>query len=113
MRRMLIACVGPVNVTGAATGASVALDPGTATMAGQSDFRSRPEHMNPMTCLLPIGAAMAVLAGTAMAQEVVFDADFEVESGERPPAGWTMWGPQKDKDPANYTRDAAKPSVSR
>ena len=65
--------------------------------------------MNPMTCLLSVGAAMAVLAGTAMAQEVVFDANFEVESGERPPAGWTMWGPQKDKDPANYTRVTAKP----
>jgi hypothetical protein len=39
------------------------------------------------------------------AQTVVFRADFETPATTNPPAGWSMWGAQKYKDPANFTRD--------
>ena len=39
------------------------------------------------------------------AETVVFRADFEAPNPAAPPAGWSMWGAPKYKDPANFTRD--------
>jgi len=36
---------------------------------------------------------------------LVHNGDFEIVSSDCPPSGWTMWGAQKYKIPANYTRD--------
>ena len=47
-----------------------------------------------------------LLAGSAAgAETVVFQADFEALAPAGPPAGWSMWGAQKYKDPAHFTRD--------
>ena len=43
------------------------------------------------------------------AETVVFRADFEAPTTAAPPAGWTMWGAQKYKVPANFTRDTQQP----
>jgi hypothetical protein len=43
------------------------------------------------------------------AETVVFRADFEAATSAAPPPGWSMWGAQKYKDPANFTRDAQQP----
>ena len=39
------------------------------------------------------------------AGNLVYNGDFEIAPSDCPPAGWTMWGAQKYKIPANYTRD--------
>jgi len=39
----------------------------------------------------------------------VVNGDFERTSAAGPPPGWVMWGDQRDKVAANYTRDARKP----
>jgi len=41
----------------------------------------------------------------SMAGNLVHNGDFEIVSSDCPPSGWTMWGAQKYKNPANYTRD--------
>lgn len=40
---------------------------------------------------------------------VVFSDDFEADSAAMPPPGWTLWGAEPYKIPANYTRDTANP----
>lgn len=54
---------------------------------------------------------LALWSGAVGAQEPVpvYNGDFELESDEAPPPGWVMWGAQAYKDPANYTRDTARP----
>jgi hypothetical protein len=42
-------------------------------------------------------------SGTA--DNLIHNGDFEIVSSDCPPSGWTMWGAQKYKIPANYTRD--------
>ncbi len=66
-------------------------------------------------CLMMVGLAAVVLAGTgrvraAVADEgkVVFADDFETPSAQSPPANWAMWGAQQYKAPANYTRDTTQ-----
>ena len=44
---------------------------------------------------------------------LVHNGDFEMASSDSPPPGWTMWGAQKYKTPANYTRDEAVPHAGR
>ena len=43
------------------------------------------------------------------AETIVFRADFETPTTAAPPGGWSMWGAQIYKDPANFTRDAQQP----
>jgi hypothetical protein len=66
-----------------------------------------------MIRLLPVIAvgivALLPAARAAAAQDLVPNGDFDTVSDESPPPGWTMWGPQRDKDPSNYTRDTADP----
>ena len=67
--------------------------------------------MRPLTptCTL---LGMLVLAGTSQAADegqVVFQADFEQDAAASPPAGWSMWGAEAFKDPANFTRDSTDP----
>jgi len=51
-------------------------------------------------------ATLALLAGLCGAAEnLVHNGDFELESTASPPPGWTMWGAEAFKIPANYTRD--------
>jgi len=60
--------------------------------------------------LVAVGA-LVLLAAAAAADgaNLAYNGDFELESDLRPPPGWTMWGAQQYKDPANYTRDTANP----
>ncbi|MCY2986391.1 MAG: hypothetical protein NTY19_00745, partial [Planctomycetota bacterium] len=37
------------------------------------------------------------------AETVVFRSDFEASAPAAPPAGWSMWGAPKYKDPAHFT----------
>ena len=40
---------------------------------------------------------------------LLFNGDLEKETTSSPPDGWTMWGAEQDKRPANYTRDQTNP----
>ena len=40
---------------------------------------------------------------------VIFRDDFEAASIASPPPGWTMWGAEQSKTPANYTHDTTNP----
>ena len=40
---------------------------------------------------------------------VIFQDDFEAAQAASPPPGWTMWGADQYKTPANYTRDTTEP----
>ena len=53
-----------------------------------------------MTCSCPTQAAES---------QVIWTSDFEQVSPAGLPPGWTMWGAQKYKDAANYTRDTQRP----
>lgn len=52
---------------------------------------------------------LALFAGVACGENLVHNGDFELPSPESPPPGWTMWGAEAYKMPANYTRDTANP----
>lgn len=60
-------------------------------------------------------ALLILLTGRIVAAEpsVVYRADFETSSPARPPAGWSIWGAQQYKDPANFTRDEGLPHGGR
>jgi len=47
------------------------------------------------------------------AENLVRNGDFEEDSPQSPPRGWTMWGASKYKDPKNFTRDTANPHGGR
>ena len=63
--------------------------------------------------LIAVAAGMASAgvhaAENAAALRVVLTSDFEASPPTSPPDGWTMWGPERYKDPANYTVDTAGP----
>jgi hypothetical protein len=62
--------------------------------------------MKQLICLLlMLGAATGFCGGA----NVIFHDDFEAVSTVGPPPGWTMWGAEPYKTPANYTRDTANP----
>jgi hypothetical protein len=44
---------------------------------------------------------------SAQPRNLVYNGDFETESAAMPPPGWTMWGAERYKVPANYARDTA------
>jgi hypothetical protein len=54
-------------------------------------------------------STLGAVLGAAAEGQVVFRADFDAQGADRPPAGWTMWGAEAYKDPANYTRDTTNP----
>ena len=55
--------------------------------------------------------AFALMAPVAnAASSLLPNGDFEQESPQSPPPGWTMWGASKYKDPKNFTRDTGKHS---
>ncbi len=56
---------------------------------------------------------LALVAGTAFGRDLVYNGDFELESAESPPPGWTMWGAERYKIPANYVRDTTNPKGGR
>ncbi|MEI6502260.1 MAG: hypothetical protein WCP21_14690 [Armatimonadota bacterium] len=43
------------------------------------------------------------------ADNLIVNGDFELEAPDSPPAGWSMWGADQYKVPANYTRDTTNP----
>jgi hypothetical protein len=52
-------------------------------------------------------ATLSLLTGLCAwsADNLVYNGDFELLPAASPPTGWTMWGAEKYKVPANYTRD--------
>ena len=52
-------------------------------------------------------ALLLLLGGRIAAgdETIVFQADFEAASPAGPPAGWSMWGAQRYKNPADFTQD--------
>ncbi len=43
------------------------------------------------------------------APNLIHNGDLELNVPDSPPPGWTMWGAERYKDPANYTRDTTAP----
>ncbi|NUP98321.1 MAG: hypothetical protein HUU35_00555 [Armatimonadetes bacterium] len=58
-----------------------------------------------LVALVLAGAISAAPAAPA----VVFGDDFEADGRSTPPTGWSMWGAEAWKIPANYTRDLTQP----
>jgi hypothetical protein len=58
-----------------------------------------------------IPSLLALAAGAALGADatVIFHDDFEAATTASPPPGWTMWGSERFKTPANYTRDTTNP----
>ena len=58
-----------------------------------------------------IHSLLVLAAGAALGADatVVFHDDFEAAAAASPPPGWTMWGSERFKIPANYTRDISNP----
>lgn len=50
-----------------------------------------------------------LLALPAFAQNLIPNGDFDRPDDARPPTGWAMWGDDRYKDRANYTRDTGHP----
>jgi hypothetical protein len=71
--------------------------------------------MNPSrsAVLIALIALAAGLAPVHAAPRTVLSSDFEDASPASPPQGWTMWGAERYKDPANYTIDTAGPHGGR
>lgn len=55
-----------------------------------------------------ITAAMASIS-LAAGSEMLFQDDFESPTTQSPPSNWAMWGANKYKTPAHYTRDVTRP----
>jgi hypothetical protein len=74
-----------------------------------SPRRIRPLRRLWLSCL-PLGFSLATTVGFAgEGPNLVYNGDFELDSPDSPPPGWTMWGAQQYKVPANFTRDTAAP----
>ena len=60
-----------------------------------------------LTIPFSVMQAWAVPGGNdgGAAFNLIHNGDFETASAVSPPSGWTMWGAQRYKVPANYTRD--------
>jgi hypothetical protein len=67
--------------------------------------------MNPRTIPPAIGAVLccAALLPAAEGANLCFNSGIETAGNNNPPPGWTMWGAQKYKDPANFTRETNNP----
>lgn len=52
---------------------------------------------------------LGLLTTVSWAQTTVMSYDFEQASPQSPPPGWSMWGAEQYKTPANYTRDTTNP----
>jgi len=61
-----------------------------------------------LSCL-PLLALLTVTVGFAENANLIYNGDFELNSPDSPPPGWTMWGAQQYKVPANFTRDTTAP----
>ena len=62
-------------------------------------------HLRTALLALSLGA---MVAGHA-ADNLIYNGDFELPAPDSPPPGWTMWGAEAYKDPANYSRDTTNP----
>lgn len=62
-------------------------------------------------CCVRLAAVVAalVLAVAEGGENLVTNGDFERDSPQSPPPGWTMWGASKYKDPKNFQRDTTNP----
>ncbi len=64
-----------------------------------------------------LGVLVALMAGVSSAlvwsrandKNLVFNGDFELSSPQSPPPGWAMWGAERFKVPAHFTRDTTQP----
>jgi hypothetical protein len=56
-----------------------------------------------------MGGALSGGSAAANDKNLVFNGDFELPSPQSPPPGWAMWGAEKFKVPAHFTRDATQP----
>lgn len=54
-------------------------------------------------------AVLLSAAGIQTGETLVFHSDFEAPVEKGLPPGWSMWGADPYKDPANFTRDTAHP----
>jgi hypothetical protein len=49
------------------------------------------------------------LALAGQGDNLILNGDLEAPAPQNPPPGWVMWGAQKYKDPAHFTRETANP----
>ncbi len=61
--------------------------------------------------IVVVASLLLLVLGTSAhcATNLVYNGDFEMRSSEAPPLGWTMWGAEQYKAPANYTLDTVNP----
>lgn len=63
--------------------------------------------------MLRLTLVALLLAPAVGADNLLYNGDFELASNDSPPPGWSMWGAQQWKNPANYTRDTTNPHGGR
>jgi hypothetical protein len=56
-----------------------------------------------------LGLGLLVTGSARGDDNLIFNGDFERSSTQAPPPGWTMWGAERFKVPANFTRDLVRP----
>ena len=85
-------------------------------MASAPGKRARPAPAPGLGHTLATLVSLAVLLPSCASVRVgnlVHNGDFELDSQQSPPRGWTMWGAEKYKTAANYTPDATAPHGGR
>jgi alpha-L-arabinofuranosidase len=62
-------------------------------------------HLRLTVAALSLATALA----SSGAENLIYNGDFELAAPASPPPGWTMWGAEAYKVPANYSRDTVNP----
>jgi hypothetical protein len=60
-----------------------------------------------------IGVCLLAMTGVRGDDNLIVNGDFERASTQDPPPGWTMWGAERYKVPANFTRDTDHPHTGK
>ena len=66
-------------------------------------------HPRLIAAVLAALVLLVLVSSAHGAHGLVYNGDFEIASAESPPPGWTMWGDDVWKIPANYTLERASP----
>ena len=61
------------------------------------------------SAMMLVGLYLLATSGVRGDENLIGNGDFEQASTQSPPPGWTMWGAEPYKIPANFTRDIDRP----
>ena len=59
------------------------------------------------------GVCLLAMPGVRGDDNLIVNGDFESVSSQAPPPGWAMWGEERFKVPANFTRDMDRPHAGK